>query len=274
MHDDELSTWHSRWIQKYKRSFMDGLEPIIIKTRSLEDIRRDAVNFARKVHLPIEDELRLTMAEREARRNEAEGYPYDVALWKSYWEKVRKEQTKGRKILAEMVVKVPAPIENIDINFTIPQPERSNTMRLNSSQIAVLATICTPIASQDDLVKYLNVPNRELMIKALEEEQAKIQQNAAKEAALTIIELSKKVNQAKEELVDDIRGYRQRIDNAKKRLDDLDNLIAYGSETGNYLPLVVATEGASSVSNHVKDRSLMSVPEGWTPATKAAPKKK
>lgn len=163
------------------------------------------------------------------------------------------------------------PIKETAVKPTIP-PQEAKPMKLSHSQIAVLATICTPLASQDDLTAYLNVPGRELMIKALEEEQAKIQQANAKEAALSIIALSKRVQEAKDVHVQNIRSLRDQIDRSKKQLDQLDNLLAYGNETGNYLPLIVATQGGYEVTPYVKDKSLLTVPENWKP--KAATVKK
>lgn len=139
-------------------------------------------------------------------------------------------------------------------------------MSLSRVQIASLAMAATPIVKQDDLDRYLNLPNREEILEVLKEEQANDRRRSVKETAMSIIALVKGVEEIKVQRVSEIREYRRRIKREQDTLNKLDRALAYGAETGNYIPLVAMVEGLYELTPD--QRELAIIPEDWKPAVK------
>lgn len=141
-------------------------------------------------------------------------------------------------------------------------------MSMSKIQIATLVAAAVPLVKQDDLDRYLTLPNREEILEILKEEQALARKAHVKDTALSIIALMKRVDDFKAERVENIRCYRRHIKSQQEVLEKLDRVLAYGAETGNYLPLVALVEGVHAIP--VDNRELAYVPENWKPTKQEA----
>ena len=138
------------------------------------------------------------------------------------------------------------------------------------------------------------VPNDEFTLKASASMPMKLQEalarkrkeqeeRAAEEAAEAILEAVQAAEETKALLIDNIRQARKQIDEWKKSLAKIDQLIEYGAETSNYLPLVhhVLAGGNGKVRWSFNfnllpagvDKSAFVVPANWTPRSKSVEQK-
>lgn len=133
-----------------------------------------------------------------------------------------------------------------------------------SSNLHVIGDIAANQSTSDGLGVEFGGNASDAMSKAL----AKQRENDQEALGAALVVLLGKVRQSKQTHVTNIRSYRQHVENEKKKLADIDRAIAYGNETGNYVP--IANLVGCRVSGNLtyeEQVSLGKIPDDWQPSS-------
>ena len=127
--------------------------------------------------------------------------------------------------------------------------------------------------NNDDLAKLAGTAvsvNNPLLKAALDRKMAKAQEQAAEEAAESILSIIKESGSIIGTYVSRIRALRREEKVLLKKIKDLKRAIDYGNETGNWLPLGIATGFISehSIREEVGKKATK-IPDDWV-ASKSA----
>jgi hypothetical protein len=109
---------------------------------------------------------------------------------------------------------------------------------------------------------------------AMEEALQARQSQLANQAAEELIELVGVMDTVKKQRLRNIRSYRKEMEKQKRKLDAIDRGFEYGSQTGNFLPLLISLERVSHHSDVGMDQedydARKDIPAGWK-STKPVP---
>ena len=119
----------------------------------------------------------------------------------------------------------------------------------------------------DDLAKLAGTAvsvNNPSLKAALDRKMAKAQEEAAEEAAESILSIIKEAGSVIGGYVGRVRALRREEKGLLKKIKDMKRAIAYGNETGNWLPLGIATGSISEYSiREEAGKKATKIPDDW-----------
>ncbi len=138
------------------------------------------------------------------------------------------------------------------------------------SRHAALAALSLSTVQDDALTTRLSAMPA-AMREEIERQRGEAQATATRSAATQVISLMEGVEASNTYERKQIRSYRAAMRELKARMDRRDRALAYGLETQNFIPLLVANgESYYTVGQDVMTRdewtSLSVIPESWSPA--------
>lgn len=143
---------------------------------------------------------------------------------------------------------------------------------MRATTLAAIISLAIGSRKQDDLAK-LTGPNsvaNPMLQAALQRKMEKAQLDAAEEAAESIISILESANSKIARHVSSIRSLRRQEKSTMKQIKELQRAIAYGNETGNWLPLSIMTGDVNEYEvREESGKKACKIPEGWTPAAPA-----
>jgi len=154
-----------------------------------------------------------------------------------------------------------------DIKLTIMK-ERGKTTMQKEIKVNNLRKLADP-AFAKELAQYgvTGVPAN--IREALEKRITKDREEAATQAAEEIFFMIKGHDEAVAIKVKRIRDLRKQQDELKKDIELLNNALAYGHETSNYLPLADALDDHHPEISASVNSDERAIPKDWKPAAKA-----
>ncbi len=122
-------------------------------------------------------------------------------------------------------------------------------------------------SKNDDLQKLAGTAvsvNNPALKAALDRKMAKAQEEAAEEAAESILGIIKDAGNTIASYIGRVRALRREEKNLLKKIKEMNRAIDYGNETGNWLPLGIAT---GSISEHsIREeagKKATKIPDSW-----------
>lgn len=140
-------------------------------------------------------------------------------------------------------------------------------MSLDNSVFAGVLKLANA-GQKDDLSAFDGLGDNSDLAAALAEMAAEEKKEAVKQSAKALLALFKQGQAEIESKVTQIRNLRRTEKDLKQQIDTINRARAYGSETGNYIPLTVLLGGDAARRNFTAacdDFQALSVPDSWQP---------